>query len=276
MLNKNYNQAGARNALEQSAVERDDAEDDDRLATLFKGPDTFSDKFTIQEVGNPITWCLLKRNSSPVLEEAVFTVQGIILSKDLPPIYKKPRIPAHRFKYLQQNISLTGLGSATFSKGILDSWSPTQSTHASLDISNCYLTPLKDVNGPVEMKSDHIHTEDNYVEYFAMHKDSDGQRKFQACEPQMFQVGDIIQVQLSFVVIPVKAGRRRMLTVLRSLALLDEGFTVNLGERPGPPSVLPTLKRKVGYNDMEGTFGGEKRSEKRDKMIVDDDQPSEG
>ncbi|KAF8801145.1 hypothetical protein BYT27DRAFT_7011805, partial [Phlegmacium glaucopus] len=45
--------------------------------------------------------------------------------------------------------------------------------------------------------------------------------RFQACEPQMFRTGDIVQAQLSFVIIPVKAGQRRMLTVLRSLALLD-------------------------------------------------------
>jgi hypothetical protein len=45
----------------------------------------------IQEMGNPMTWRLLKRSSDPVMEEAVFTVQGIILSKDLPPIYEKPR-----------------------------------------------------------------------------------------------------------------------------------------------------------------------------------------
>jgi hypothetical protein len=51
--------------------------------------------------------------------------------------------------------------------------------------------------------------------------------RFQSCEPQMFRVGDIVQVQLSFVVIPVKAGRRRMLTVLRSLALLDAAFTIS-------------------------------------------------
>ena len=44
----------------------------------------------------------------------------------------------------------------------------------------------------------------------------------------MFRVGDIVQVQLSFVVIPIKAGRRKMLTILRSLALLDEAFTINL------------------------------------------------
>jgi hypothetical protein len=32
----------------------------------------------IQEVGNPINWCLLKRSSGPVMKEAVFTMQGII------------------------------------------------------------------------------------------------------------------------------------------------------------------------------------------------------
>ena len=45
----------------------------------------------VQEVGKPMTWRLLKRNDGSVMEEAVFSVQGIILSKDLPPIYDKPR-----------------------------------------------------------------------------------------------------------------------------------------------------------------------------------------
>ncbi|KAF8234667.1 hypothetical protein L208DRAFT_1151686, partial [Tricholoma matsutake] len=67
----------------------------------------------------------------------------------------------------------------------------------------------------------YIHTEDNQVQYFMAHRDSNGHRKFQACEPQMFCVGDIVQVQLSFVVIPLKGGQRKMLTVLQSVALLD-------------------------------------------------------
>ena len=37
----------------------------------------------------------------------------------------------------------------------------------------------------------------------------------------MFRVGDIVQAQVSFVVIPLKGGRRKMLSILRSLALLD-------------------------------------------------------
>ena len=125
------------------------------------------------------------------------------------------RIPPHRFKYLRQNISLTGLGSATFSsaldaaqmiyrhfdrhfpEGLLDSWSPTWSTNQkgldSIDISNHYLTPLKDVSGLESLpfhkgvdprnilldmtKNDYIHIDDNYVEYFSIHRDTNGQKK---------------------------------------------------------------------------------------------------
>lgn len=43
---------------------------------------------------------------------------------------------------------------------------------------------------------------------------------YERCKPQVFRVGDIVEVQVSFIVIPVKGGRRKMLTVLRSLALI--------------------------------------------------------
>ena len=121
------------------------------------------------------------------------------------------RIPVHRFKYLRQSVTLTGGGSATFSsaleaaqviyrhfdrqfpEGVLEAWS-TNSTSSSLDISNRYLTPLKNVsrleNVPFHKgvdprnilhdmaKSDHVHTEDNYMAYFSMHKDSNGQKRY--------------------------------------------------------------------------------------------------
>ena len=93
-------------------VERHGEENDDRLASLFKVNTTlqynisetymhviwqdgerFSDRFMVQEMTNPTSWHLLKRqdNSEPVMEEAVFTIQGIITRKDLPPIIDKPR-----------------------------------------------------------------------------------------------------------------------------------------------------------------------------------------
>lgn len=111
---------------------------------------------------------------------------------------------------------MTGGGSATFSsaldaaqviyrhfdrqfpEGVLDAWS-TDSTSNSLDISNRYLTPLKNVSGLENVafhkgvdprnilrdmaKSDHIHTEDNYVAYFSMHKDRNGHKKYEIKAP---------------------------------------------------------------------------------------------
>jgi len=38
----------------------------------------------------------------------------------------------------------------------------------------------------------------------------------------VFCIGDIVEAQVSFIVIPVKGGRRKMLTVLRLLALIKE------------------------------------------------------
>ena len=80
-----------------------------------------------------------------------------------------------------------------FPEGRLDAWT-TDSTLDSLDIFNRYLTPLRNVSGLESVpfhkgvdprnilcdlaKSDHIHTEDNYVAYFSMHCDSDGNRKY--------------------------------------------------------------------------------------------------
>ncbi|KAF8229314.1 hypothetical protein L208DRAFT_1287270 [Tricholoma matsutake] len=217
------------------------------------------------------------------MEEAVFSVQGIIMSKDLPPIYDKPRIPVHRFKYLRQNVVLTGLRSATFSsaldaaqaiyryfdqqfpKGLLDSWSSVQSGSSgidSMDLSNHFLTLLKDTRGLESIpfhkgfdlhsilcelaKGDHIHTEDNYVEYFSMRKDR-LQRWTQTV------IGDIVQAQLLFVVIPVKGGRRKMLTTLRSLALLDVVFTNNLvciGNCMGYTRGFPTLLFPNLFNEF--------------------------
>ena len=125
------------------------------------------------------------------------------------------RIQPQRFKYLHQNISLTGLGSATFSsaldaaqmiyrhfdrhfpEGLLDIWSLMWSTNQkgldSIDISNRYLTPSKDISGVESLpfhkgvdprnilldmaKGNYIHTDNNYVEYFSMHRDNSGQRK---------------------------------------------------------------------------------------------------
>ena len=65
----------------------------DLHANPKQGINTISDKFVVQEMTNPLSWRLLKRenNGDIVKEEAVFSMQGVIISKDLPPVNEKPR-----------------------------------------------------------------------------------------------------------------------------------------------------------------------------------------
>ncbi|KAF8240630.1 hypothetical protein L208DRAFT_1231697, partial [Tricholoma matsutake] len=187
------------------------------------------------------------------IEEAVFTIQGILIAKELPPLQQKPKVTAQRYRFLWQQVTLTGLSSPTFtsalnaaveiygcfdhqfSEGILESWTASQEMldMPCFDISNHYLMPAKETNDPdiaSQKKVDprgilhgmadgdgtcsYIHTEDNQVQYFSACREANGNRKFLPCEPQSFWIGDIVQAQLSFVVIPMKDGQRKMLMVL--------------------------------------------------------------
>ena len=40
-------------------------------------------------------------------------------------------------------------------------------------------------------------------------------------DPAKFRLGDIVEVQLSFIALPVRGEKYRMKSILRSLALLD-------------------------------------------------------
>ncbi|KAF8809758.1 hypothetical protein BYT27DRAFT_7093807 [Phlegmacium glaucopus] len=257
---------------------------DDRLATVYKVRhqlvpkeynhttyhkqeiNSFNSSFEVKEIEKPKTWHLLTLSTiEKDVEEAVFTVQGVIISKDLPPLREKPKITANRYRFLRQGVKLSGLGSPTFhnalmaaneiygyferqfSEGILELWGCSDDDKfPCIDISNRYLTPANEAHGLEDIPFDkgvdpqgilrsmakgdgtttHIHTEDNQVRYFNTRKDTEGNIKFTACEPQMYRVGDIVQAQFSFVVIPIKGNRRKMLSVLRSLALLDGSFSM--------------------------------------------------
>ena len=43
--------------------------------------------------------------------------------------------------------------------------------------------------------------------------------------PQIFRVGDIVEVQISFIVVPLKGQNMKMHCVLHAIALLSENFT---------------------------------------------------
>lgn len=95
----------------------------------------------------------------------------------------------------------------------------------------------------------------------------------------MFRLGDIVEVQMSFVVFPVKAGRSQMKLILRSIALLNGSFSqvgCNIFERyhllisiqvacverlrqnMKIPLAPRMLKRRIGY-DEDGMAADAKR-----------------
>lgn len=49
--------------------------------------------------------------------------------------------------------------------------------------------------------------------------------RYQVISPSKFQIGNIVEAQMSFQVVPVRGGQHMMLVVLRSLALLDSKQT---------------------------------------------------
>lgn len=149
-----------------------------------------------------------------------------------------------------------------FREGALQQWSPTTDSEEgsyALDLSNCYFTPISEAQGldAVEFEPGvdpkgilqsmtgrggtqmYVHTDDNVVRYYKTRiengikrwrictkkgKDSPIMARYVMCEPQSFRLGDIVQAQLSFVVVPMKGDRYQMLSTLRSLALIDGQF----------------------------------------------------
>ena len=45
--------------------------------------------------------------------------------------------------------------------------------------------------------------------------------RFKPIEPKIFWIGDIVEMQVSFITMPLQGGKQKLRAVLRSIALLD-------------------------------------------------------
>ncbi|KAF8868435.1 hypothetical protein BD779DRAFT_1683918 [Infundibulicybe gibba] len=169
----------------------------------------------------PQTWRLLGEgvDGEPV-EELVFTIAGILSEVDLPPVEEKPSVMPRKYRFLRQGVVITGLGSPTF--------------EAAVDL-----------------------TRDIYkVFQREFPRDVNGGNSFSRAKPQVFRVGDLVDVQVSFVVVELRQQKFKMVPVLRTIALVDGNFTqMARRKRQGSGatsanSVQTTLKRRVGYDTV--------------------------
>ena len=126
-----------------------------------------------------------------------------------------------------------------------------------IELSNRCLTPIKDApnmqgvilgkgidpHGILEAiikKGTHVHGEDNRVQYYARmgegkdgercvmnrlnHGSSDNSYRFRTVEPKVFHIGDMVQVEVTFIAVSLKGGKQKLKAILRTVALLNNTF----------------------------------------------------
>ncbi|KAF8871877.1 hypothetical protein BD779DRAFT_1449286, partial [Infundibulicybe gibba] len=223
----------------------------------------------VERTEQPQTWRLLGEgvDGEPV-EELVFTIAGILSEVDLPPVEEKPSVMPRKYRFLRQGVVITGLGSPTFEaavdltrdiyevfqrefpEGKLEEWDiPRFQGNAALPFSNRYLTPTRDAPNMVHIPFDasidphgylesmvkhgYVRGEENVVEYYIQDVNGGNSRlSFSRAKPQVFRVGDLVDVQVSFVVVELRQQKFKMVPVLRTIALVDGNFT-QVGIFPG-------------------------------------------
>ncbi|KAG6849836.1 hypothetical protein H0H93_004520 [Arthromyces matolae] len=253
------------------------------LHTLAKLP-SWQESAAVKECTLPKTWRLMESEADgkPTDEELVFTVYGELTDHNLPPFNKSTLNVRDktRLKYIKQSVEIDGLKTLeyenarnamrsihamfdrAFKEGVLEDLSD-GTDRDTISAANRLLTPLRDAptteaHIPHDNYSDpdgaleslvcqgFKRTEDNIVNYIMKKRGYDGKYRYRKIKPQTFRKGDLVAIQVSFVVVPLRGGKARMNTVLRSITLLREGT-----DRHAKGSVADeakekfTVKRKV-------------------------------
>ncbi|KAH7904603.1 hypothetical protein BJ138DRAFT_1119262 [Hygrophoropsis aurantiaca] len=216
-------------------------------------------------------------------EEAVFTLQGVLVDMDLPPLNALPR--PNQLRHIRQSITISGLGESSFGDavtslyilhtelarqvraGALEKWRPSDfKGFVSLDIHNRYYTLRKFADGAEKVPFDKltdprgflednngqdlIHTDDNQVDFY-----SSASSGAQTAAPSSFRVGDIVEVCLSVAMTPVSYEKYKMVLVLRSLAQIECTLTMDAETKRNvaqystiPQHESKLLKRRRAYS----------------------------
>jgi hypothetical protein len=139
---------------------------------------------------------------------------------------------------------------------------------------------------PKVHQSEHIFVMDNYTRPLFEYK-----IRFGEADPTQFRVGDIVEVQMTLTMVPIKKERFKMISQLRTVALLDGSFTdvspkyalklhhqhnqiqhaaMNRMKYINRPTAKIAVKRKIGYGyESEDVDMREARS-KMIKMNMND------
>ncbi|SJL08157.1 uncharacterized protein ARMOST_11520 [Armillaria ostoyae] len=245
----------------------------------------------LQKDDDEHVWCLVKKQGDDEMEEMVFACNGVIGDADLPPVIRTLGSMRENTFMMAQSVTVMGLGCQSFEDtiltlqeirltaerefktGMLEKWNAgAYRGFPVFALSNRYFCTLKDGAHQEEVpfskdvdpvgilqrlaRNDLIHTEENEVQYFKSSVDEDGKRRYQWAQPQLFRVGDIVEVQCSVIIVKGKGTKHRMKLVLRAIALLDCEIALEAKRklskvRTTEENKTRRLKRKVGYLEDE-------------------------
>ncbi|TFK61187.1 hypothetical protein BDN72DRAFT_904311 [Pluteus cervinus] len=251
------------------------------IGELPKDTAQWLDRFEVVEISEPRCWRLIRRLDDGQSEEAVFSLH------ELPPVTELPRMGARSHPFLRQSVTLTGLSTDVFEAAVdrsqevynkfqrffpenqLLPWGAMNCTITdgrTLTFSNRYFTRRQeaptiraipftyDVDPKrllTQLVTGHLfHSSDNEVSYYTRYKDEDHQLVHDFTNPQTFRIGDIVDVQFSFVVYRMRTGEHIMKPMLFSIALVNGQFSDAYTQRMKmtTSSANPAVKRRTGYD----------------------------
>ncbi|KAK0421506.1 hypothetical protein EV421DRAFT_1917347 [Armillaria borealis] len=71
----------------------------------------------------------------------------------------------------------------------------------------------------------YVYTDHNEIFYYERKTSESGKREFMDISSSKIQVGDIVEVHMTFIAMPVKDGKKKVASTLRSVTLLDGNLT---------------------------------------------------
>ncbi|KAF8897107.1 hypothetical protein CPB84DRAFT_1848029 [Gymnopilus junonius] len=191
------------------------------LSEMMNEPN-WATKYEPLHCGVPAAWRLIQQGPGGIedrsnKEEVVVAIQGIVAKKDLPPFEEKVSMNSTHAQFLRQSVTLVGFHTPTFAKAVTNALE----LHAFLgrsvshnNLEQCSIAPSAqeypfspnvDLKGYLAAAVGRTlaHIEDNIVQYYEMTTNYAGDTKFTCAKPIKVQVGDIVEVQVSIILVPL-------------------------------------------------------------------------
>ncbi|KAF8873860.1 hypothetical protein CPB84DRAFT_1753149 [Gymnopilus junonius] len=240
------------------------------LSKLVKD-ENWTTKYDVTYCGTPAVWrileCTVETDSGSAACEAILTIQGVIAKKDLLPFEEKISPNSSHIQYLRQSLMLIGLQQPTFLRAIdniLEIHALLSRSVGHSNVEHCGMIGSFEGQPSIEMSNRYFtpKRQAGLVRDIQFTEDVDLKGYLEGAKGQVWgkKIGDIVEVQVSFILIPLKEKKFKSAMILQSLSIMDGSYTqqairarlqLSQARYSTQAKPAPTLKRRVGYVEEE-------------------------